>query len=181
MRPQNFFGVSTHRLLSSIFSFALCSAASVAYAAPKCDGRIALPKTITLEPATAQELVAGSPELAVQLNDLSNIPAFQTLIRRTLPVVWQSQLAADGSDGVVTAEYELTGENGCQNCLSHSQTSQSRVQTTLEALPITITDKPENDKNCRTISGGFNLILDLKSAAYAGTYKGQLLVTITRL
>lgn len=155
--------------------------AALAQAAPKCNGGVALPQSISLEPVTSQELVVSSPGLAVRLNEITAIPALPSIIRRTLPAIWESEIAADGSAGAVTVEYELMGTNGCQNCLSHSQSPEALVQATLEALPITLENKPGNGKNCRKISSGVNLLFDLKSAHYAGTYQGQLRVTITRL
>jgi hypothetical protein len=151
-------------------------------AAPECvDRRFTLPDSVTLATANAQELVGGVEDLAIQRQDLSTIPSFGTTLRRSLPALWKGRVTADSTAGAVDVEYELIGNNGCRNCLSHSEKPQSRVLVTLEPLPVTIANKPGNDQKCRAISGGVNLVLDLSFVQYAGNYQGELVVTLTQL
>jgi hypothetical protein len=167
------------KLTLGMVSLLLGFGITAAQAAPKCAmRRLTLPTSVTLATASAQELVGGVSDLALQRQDLSTIPPFRTTLRRSLPALWKGRVAAGSATDV---QYELIGNNGCQNCLSHSEKPKSRVLVTLEPLPVTITNNPNGGRKCRRISGGVNLVLDLSSVQYAGNYQGELVVTVTQL
>jgi hypothetical protein len=175
MKPKYLLNLST---ILGVTTLIYCWDVSIVKAAPKCDGKLTLPPSINLLPTTSQELVAGTPSSALSRGDLNSLPVLNTIVRRSLPNLWESQVAKDRA---IITEYELIGNNGCQNCLSNPQNSRSEVLATIEPLPIVVEFKPGNGQNCQKATSGINLILDLKSVRHAGKYQGQLRVTTINL
>ncbi len=137
---------------------------------------VAIRGRVNLEPVLGAE-ITGSQGFSQGSNLsrlLTNSSSTTTLIRRELPLLWQTRIDQNGLLPQVNyTVYSLDGEIGK---LSHSQDSNSKISVRVNPLRVT---RKQTFSDQQLVQGGVSLWLDIKDVYLSGRYSGTVLVELT--
>lgn len=140
-------------------------------------GELVMEPSTELRPVQVDELFRSGPSRAV-IGKAALLPLEgPAWLERNVPVVWEMWLPKEWRPERLEVEYDVTSPSGARNRLGIGGRSDSHVELRLVASPPEVVAETDD---AVLVRGSLTLELSLESLQVAGTYEGNLSVTVNR-
>lgn len=141
--------------------------------------RLLLPGHVDVEPIRAGDLLpAGGATISFD-GARGAVAGLRTRVLRRLDGLWRFDVPAERTtDAALQVEYELRGADGRRDALSLPDADGAWIPVRLQPVGPRLL-RSWNGRSW--LEGGVILDLDLEDVRHAGTYRGTLFVTVSRL
>jgi hypothetical protein len=141
--------------------------------------KINAPHRLRVEPVRSRELLGGRSLHPIVFHgeampqDVGLVTSFQ----RELPHLWELHVPLTKTAPSVQVVYELIGDDGRRDLLTHRRDGDSQIFVEVEPLPQRVLAGPPGEM---VLEGGVVLHLDVQKARFSGEYGGTLVISVNR-